>query len=68
MSVSMIVILMLLVLAVSFLAVGTLRGSFRFWLVGYALVVVGLIAVYAHIHATQAPAQVREAPQGRVSS
>lgn len=58
------VIVTLLILAALFLALGTLRGSFRFWLVGYALVVAGLVVVYARIHATQpAPPAVEETRQ-----
>ncbi len=69
MMVSMAVIATLLVLAVLFLALGSLRGSFRFWLVGYALVVAGLVVVYARIHATRsATPAAQEAPQSGARS
>ena len=69
MIVPVMVIVALLVLAALLLALGTARGSFRFWLLGYALVVAGLIVVYARIHATRtsAPA-VQEAPQSGARS
>ncbi len=56
-------IVTLLILAALFLVLGTLRGSFRFWLLGYALVVAGLVVLYARIHAERIPPPaVQEAP------
>lgn len=48
------VVIAVLALAALSLAVGVARGSYRWWLLGYALVVAGLVVVYARIHTSHA--------------
>ncbi len=51
----LVLLLAALVLAVCCLGVGTLRGSFRLWLVGWVLAVVALVLAYVGVHATRRP-------------
>ncbi len=51
-----------LAVAVLCLGLGTLRGSFRFWLVGYALAAAALVIAYGGVRAARsapAPLSVR---------
>ncbi len=51
-----------LAVAVLCLGVGTLRGSFRFWLVGYALAAAALVIAYGGVRAARSARAAWSAP------
>ncbi len=61
----LVLLLAALVLAICCLAAGTLRGSFRLWLAGYALAVLALVLAYVGVRAARRPSAP---PPARVSA
>ncbi len=55
-------VLGVIALAVLCLGLGTLRGSFRFWLVGYALAAAALVIAYGGVRAARSAHAARSAP------